>query len=86
MPDNADAHIFQVLRRQIRQDLLVDLILAERPLVSFKAKGPQPPTYVHDGALNDQPLRIVQPSRRVQHLPSRPKASLKASLREHYCA
>ena len=50
MPDKSDAKILQVLRRQTRQDRVVDLILAERRLIFFEAKPPQPTSDVHEGA------------------------------------
>jgi hypothetical protein len=40
-----------VLRRQVRQDRVVDLVLAECRLVPFEAKAPQPIPEVDDGAL-----------------------------------
>ena len=49
MPDDADAQILQVVRRQIRQDRVVYLVLAERSLILSKAKAPQPDHDVHDG-------------------------------------
>ena len=39
--DDTDAQILQVLRRQVRQDRLIDLVLAESGLVPFEAKAPQ---------------------------------------------
>ena len=50
MPDDADAKILQVFRRQARQDRLVNLVLAERSLILSEAKAPQPDHDVHDGA------------------------------------
>ena len=50
VPDNADAEVLQVLRRQARQDRLVNLVLAEYSLILFEAKAPQPTTEVHDSA------------------------------------
>jgi hypothetical protein len=50
VPHNADAQVFQVLRRQVRQDRVVDLVLTEGRLVSFEAKAPQPTPEVHDDA------------------------------------
>ena len=42
MTDKADAQILQVLRRQTRQNLPVDRIVAECHLVLFEAQAPQP--------------------------------------------
>ena len=42
MPNHADAQILQMLQRQVGQDLLADLILAECRLILFEAKPPQP--------------------------------------------
>jgi hypothetical protein len=50
MPDKYDAKILQVLRRQTRQDRVVDLMLAECRLIFFEAKPPQPTHDVHGGA------------------------------------
>ena len=50
MPDNADAQILQVFRRQARKNRFVNLVLAERSLISFEAKAPQPTSEVHNGA------------------------------------
>src|SRR5258708_7702125 len=62
MPDKADTKILQVLRRQTRQNRVVDLILAECRLILFEAKPPQPTSDVHGGApvrtaLHDSPRR-----------------------------
>ena len=50
MPDKSDTKVLQVLRRQVRQDRVVDLILAECRLILFEAKPPQPTSDVHGGA------------------------------------
>ena len=50
MPECRDAKLLQVLRRQVRQDRLVDLILAECSLILSEAEGPQPYAEVHDNA------------------------------------
>jgi len=42
MTNKADAQILQVLRRQARQDLAVDRIIAVCHLVLFEAQAPQP--------------------------------------------
>jgi hypothetical protein len=55
MPDRSDAEFPQVLRRQARQDRVVDLILAECRLMLFEAKPPQPTSDVHGGA----PVRLA---------------------------
>jgi len=41
--DDGDADILQVLRRQLRQDLAIDLVLAKRGLVLSEAETSQPP-------------------------------------------
>ena len=51
VPDCCDAKLLQGLVRQARKDRLVYLILAERRLVPFEAKAPQPTSEVHDDAL-----------------------------------
>jgi hypothetical protein len=45
-----DTKFLQVLIRQIGQDAVVYRVIAKRSLVLLKAKAPQPPTDVHDGA------------------------------------
>ena len=50
MPDNSDTKVLQVLRRQTRQDRVVDLVFAERRLILFEAEPPQPTSDVHGGA------------------------------------
>jgi hypothetical protein len=42
MTNRADADLLQVLRREARQGLFVNLVLAEFRLVSFEAEAPQP--------------------------------------------
>ena len=49
--DDANAQILQVLRRQVRENLLGDLVLAERRLIPFEAQAPQPIPDIHDGVL-----------------------------------
>ena len=49
MPQRYDAKLLEVLRREVRQDRLVYLILAERGLILSKAEAPQPDHDVHDG-------------------------------------
>jgi len=41
MPDGRDTKFLQVLSRQIREDRLINVVLAECPLVSFQAKAPR---------------------------------------------
>jgi len=52
MPDKGNAPILQVFRRKARQDGLVDCVLAERRLILFETKAPQPISKVHDGVLS----------------------------------
>src|SRR5262245_23080103 len=47
--DSVDTQLLQVLRRQTRQDRVIDRGLAECPLVLSKAKAPQPGSEVHNG-------------------------------------
>ena len=47
-----DAEVLQVLRRQVRQNRLVYLVLAECRLILPEAQAPQPDHDVHDGAHN----------------------------------
>ena len=65
MPDGADAKLFQVLRRQTRQDRVVDRIVAERRLILFETKAPQPTSKFHrDVSTSTWRAMIVQ-----AHLP-----------------
>jgi hypothetical protein len=45
-----NAEVLEVLRRQIGQDRLVYLVLAERRLILPEAQAPEPDHHVHDGA------------------------------------
>jgi hypothetical protein len=47
VPDNRDAEVREVLRRQVWQDRLVYIILAEFRLVPPEAQAPQPDHDVH---------------------------------------
>src|SRR4029079_448360 len=51
MPDKSNTKILQVLRRQTRQDRVIDLVLAEGCLIMFEAKLPQPTSEVHGAPL-----------------------------------
>ena len=50
MAEDRDAKLFQVLRRQVRQDTFVYLVVAERSLILPEAHAPQPDHDVHDDA------------------------------------
>src|SRR5260370_35347409 len=52
MSDSVDTQLFQVLRRQARQDRIVNRVLAECRLILFEAEAPQPTPDVHSGVLN----------------------------------
>src|SRR5260370_35296107 len=52
MSDSVDPQLFQVLRRQARQDRIVNRVLAECRLILFEAEAPQPTPDVHSGVLN----------------------------------
>jgi hypothetical protein len=52
MTDGTDADFLQVLLCQIREDPLVDFVVAECLLVFFEAQAPQPDNHVHDDAHN----------------------------------
>ena len=60
MPDRSDTKILQILCGQTRQDGIVDVILAERRLVLFEAKAPQPTFDVHGVASVRQRCMILQ--------------------------
>jgi hypothetical protein len=47
MPDRPDAQLFQVLRRETRQDRFVDGIVPERRLLLFETEAPQPTSKIH---------------------------------------
>ena len=54
-PTSADApSLLQVLSRQIGQDRLIYLVLAEDRLVLAEAQASQPDHHVHDGAHNQR--------------------------------
>ena len=55
MPNHGDAQVLQVLRRQVGQDLLADLILAECRLILFEAKPPQPNS---ESSMSGAPVRL----------------------------
>src|SRR5260370_23042054 len=52
MSDSVDTQLFQVLRRQARQDRIVNRVLAECRLILFEAEAPQPTPDVHSGVLS----------------------------------
>ena len=59
MASKHHAEILQILRRQLRQHVPIDLVVAERRHISFKAQTPQPRRYVHAvilGSEERQPL------------------------------
>ena len=61
MPQRRDAKLFEVFSRQVRQDRLVDVVLAERGLILSKAKAPQPNlSRVLDRAPALAPLRLAE--------------------------
>jgi hypothetical protein len=47
MADRGNAKFVQIVRRQLRQDAQVDLVLAESLLVSLQPEPPQPTPNVH---------------------------------------
>ena len=61
MPQRRDAKLFQVLSREVREDRLVNVVLAEQRLILSEAKAPQPDHNVHDGAPNSGLLHIIVP-------------------------
>jgi hypothetical protein len=59
MPDQVDTEILQILGRQARERFFVDLVIAERLLITLKIKAAQPCRYVHAvilGSEERQPL------------------------------
>ena len=54
MTNGTDADFFQVLLGQVREDPVVDLVIAEGRLVLFETQAPQPDHNVHEGAYNQQ--------------------------------
>src|SRR5262249_41337526 len=60
--ERGDAKLLEVLCRQVREDCLVNLILAEDCLVLPEAQAPQPDHDVHDSAPNSGLLHIIVPS------------------------
>jgi len=73
MPQCCDAKLLQVVRRQIRQNSLVYLVVAECRLILPEAQAPQPPTDVHDGAPYSGLLHIIVPSGGCPGGPKRPR-------------
>ena len=61
VPQRRDAKLFQVLSREVREDRLVNVVLAEQRLILSEAKAPQPDHNVHDGAPNSGLLHIIVP-------------------------
>jgi hypothetical protein len=51
VPNDADVHVLQVFRRQVRQDVLVDRVLAEGRLIFTKAETSEPSTDINGGGL-----------------------------------
>ena len=51
MADDGDAKVLQVIGRQVRQDLVGYLVLAESRLILPEAQAPQPGHNIHDAAL-----------------------------------
>ena len=56
MPNCCDAKLLQGLVRQARKNRIVYLVLAERRLILFEAKAPQPTAEVHEGVLTTRRL------------------------------
>jgi hypothetical protein len=59
LPDQGDTEILQILGRQAREHVFVDLAIAERLVVTLKTKAAQPYRYVHAvilGSEERQPL------------------------------
>ena len=54
MPESGNTKLLQVFSRQARQDPLLNLVLAEGPLVPFEAKTAQPDHNVHRGRAHIQ--------------------------------
>ena len=50
MAQRRDAKLLQVLGRQVREDRLVNVVIAECRLILPEAQAPQPDHNVHDGA------------------------------------
>ena len=49
MPQRRDAKLLQVFSRQVRQDRLVDVVLAEHSLVLSEAQAAATPAHVSSG-------------------------------------
>jgi hypothetical protein len=47
MPDQGDTEILQILGRQAREHFFVDLVIAERLVITLKTKVAQPYRYIH---------------------------------------
>ena len=64
MPQRRDAKLLQVFSRQVRQDRVVDVVLAENSLVLSEAQAPQPDRDVHDEAPSSGLEHIIIGARR----------------------
>jgi hypothetical protein len=51
VPDDADTHVLEVFRRQVRQDLLVDRVLTEDRIVFTKAEASEPDSDINGRTL-----------------------------------
>ena len=60
------AHVLEVIRCQVRQDLLVDRVLAEGALIFTKAKVLEPRPDIDGRALACHGVMIVQAGQGVQ--------------------
>ena len=83
MAECGNAKLFKVLGGEAREDPLVDLIVAECPLVFFEAQAPQPDHNVHDGAPE---LRVAASWSRSKRVSSRALAARGTAPRFFGCA
>jgi hypothetical protein len=82
MTNRANADFFQILLRQLRQDALVDLVLAKASLVLLKAKASEPVAYIQWSlTLVGHDAGLCRPERSCQGRPALPLASPPVRLR-----
>src|SRR4051794_67143 len=78
MADRGDANVLEVVGRQVRQQLSIDVILTECRLVLLKAQAPQPLPDIHH--------RFLRPGDARGELSSRCVVSVQAKQRRRRLA
>jgi hypothetical protein len=68
MADHRDAEVLEILDRQLRQHVAVDLVVAERRLVLPEAEAPQPTADIHPVSLRPPAPMMVLRCGRVHNV------------------